>query len=121
LPGFGEKRTASIEGRQGQPVQVTYQFDRYQPFMLVEGSDGTDYHIQVSPRDGAVVKVLGMRAPTRSLMSFDSAFQPYGSEYAFKFGEKGVISEVYEEGPPGTYRKLTARDKSMSEIVPPCF
>jgi hypothetical protein len=117
LPGLeekGEKHTATITGVRGHPVQIKYRFDRYEPFLLVKGSDGKEYHIQISQQTGDVVKVLGTKVIVGDFWKGKfAAFQPLGTEYAIVRNDNDEVTRVDREGPPGTYTRLDKWDASM--------
>lgn len=106
LPGFGEKIKARIIGMKGKQVDVEYAFDRYNPFILVEGSDGADYHLKISQLNGSVEEVLGIRVFAHG----DAAFQPINSDTAYVYNSySGKIEDImrtYKEMPDGSYNRI---------------
>ncbi len=104
LPGSGEDRTASIDGRGNKKVWVEYAFDRYQPFVRADGSDGETYHLTLSPLTGEVETVLGTATSLGNFMSGKNlGFQPLGSDLAYSIHEKRGTTSIYRETAPGKY------------------
>jgi hypothetical protein len=122
LAGFDEERTATISGSKGEAVLVRYSFDRYTPFLRVSGSDGKEYHIEISQQNGEVVRVFGTSATVGSFWSSDGiafgAFQPLGSEYALLIDEDSRVVGAYREAPPGTYSKVENLEAVTLPAVP---
>lgn len=117
--GFGEMRTATITGDGDQPVQVRYQFDRHKPYVLVEGSDNKDYHLEISQQTGEVTHVFGMQVTFGKILVLSpgmGAFQPLGSDYVV-LCKGGNIWKVYREAPLGTYTHIENPDPT---VLPPC-
>lgn len=92
LPGFGEKIKAQITGMKGKIVNVDYKFDRYKPFFIVEADDGLNYHVQISQKDGSIIKVFGIKVWIKNFITGgENAFQPIGSDLAYTyFGDKNI-------------------------------
>lgn len=109
LPGFGEKIKAQFTGMKGKRVNVEYKFDRYKPYFTVPADDGLRYHVQISQKDGSIIKVFGIKAKI-----YPNAFQPIGSDLAYTyFGDTNkfrmppnCIFAVHREISSGKYETI---------------
>ena len=92
LPGFGEKIKAQITGMKGKQVNVDYEFDRYKPYIIVKADDGLNYHVQLSQKDGSIIKVFGIKVWIKNVITGgENAFQPIGSDLAYTyFSDKNI-------------------------------
>ncbi|MBA4368435.1 MAG: hypothetical protein C0403_12455 [Desulfobacterium sp.] len=107
LPGFGEKIISSIQGEKGTQIKIEYDFDRYKPFRLIKGSDGREYHIQISQENGVVEKVLGLKVDVGDPKQIYPAFQPFKSDTALVYSpQDGTIINEYKEMPDGSYKLI---------------
>jgi len=92
LHGFGEKIKAQITGMKGKRVNVDYKFDRYKPYIIVKADDGLNYHVQLSQKNGSIIKVFGIKVWVKNVITGgENAFQPIGSDLAYTyFGDKNI-------------------------------
>jgi hypothetical protein len=86
LPGFGEKIKAQFTGMKGKRLNVDYEFDRYKPYIIVKADDGLNYHVQLSQKDGSIIKVFGIKVWIKNAITGgENAFQPLGSDLAYTY------------------------------------
>jgi hypothetical protein len=92
LPGFGEKIKAQFTGMKGKRVNVDFKFDRYKPYIIVKADDGLNYHVQLSQKDGSIIKVFGIKVWIKNVITGgENAFQPIGSDLAYTyFSDKNI-------------------------------
>jgi len=106
LPGFGESRTATVAGKGGQPLQLTYKFSRYYPFTTGTGSDGRKYCIRIDEETGNLRNVFGSFVSVGDWKMKFSAFQPFLSDYAYVTANSGRVTQAYRLEPNGEFAKL---------------
>ncbi len=122
LRGSGEELQATLALPPNRPVQLTYAFDRYRPFVVAKGNAGRQYHIQISPQTGELVRAFGTRLTVGNFFAegiTGNGFQPLGSEFVLVLDlETNRPRLVYREGPPGKYTKVAEWKEQDLPVVP---
>jgi hypothetical protein len=114
LKGFGEEVTANLKPWIGKDLPVSYTFNRYKPFITADAPDKAEYHLQIDQRTGRVVNVFGRTIDVGKTMEIIRAFQPVGSDLAYKTYspdddfEKNS-SRIYKEQDDGSFKMIKQR------------
>ncbi|MBU3914011.1 hypothetical protein KKA14_00580, partial [bacterium] len=110
LVGFGESVKSVIIGKYKKEVSIEYTFDRYKPYLVVEGDDGNYYHVEISTTTGKIVTIFGTRQSVGDWKIAHAAYQPFGSDLAYVYfdsndwgNQGGTPRLVFKETSPNTF------------------